>query len=235
MPSKNAIKTYVADGYYHVYNRGVNKRTIFKNEQDYAVFLSYLKTYLLPKDLEKLNAVLSNPESSAKEKDNALSLLHLNNFHDRIGLLAYCLMPNHYHFLLHQAMEKDIESFMKSCMTRYTMYFNKKHGRVGPLFQGQYKAVLVDTDEQLLYLSRYIHRNPLSLSDHERSLLFRQPTSYGVYLGTTKQEWVKPDAILAFFSSRSQGFNSYQSFVEGDDSPTEEKSLYLTEKLLLDA
>lgn len=240
MPAKNALKTYVADGFYHAYNRGVNKRTIFKDRQDYGVFLSYLKTYLLPKNLEELNTILSNTTATTKQKEEALRLIHLNNFHNRIDLFAYCLMPNHYHFLLRQKAEKDIEIFMKSMMTRYAMYFNKRYRRVGTLFQDKYKAVLVDSDEQLLYLSRYIHRNPIPDNfTHERTVLYRtvlfqQPTSYEVYLGTTRQEWVKPDEILAFFSGADSGYNSYQSFVEDDDSDHEEKSLYVTNKLLLD-
>lgn len=231
MPSKNVIKPYLAGGYYHIYNRGVNKRTIFKDEQDYAVFLSYLKIYLLPKDKEGLSSIISNKNSSPKEKDQALRELNLNNFNGQIELIAYCLMPNHFHLLVHQINERDIKLFLQSLMTRYTMFFNKKYRRIGSLFQGCYKAVLVETDEQLLYLTRYIHLNPVK-SSHERSHLLKQPSSYRNYLGEIKQDWVKPSFILQNFSK--EGFNSYQNFVETDDFETEDVSVHLLENLLLD-
>jgi putative transposase len=90
------------------------------------------------------------------------------------------------------------------------MYFNRRYKRVGSLFQGHYKGVLVETDEQLLYLTRYIHRNDPR---------FKQPSSYPNYLGRSHQDWVKPEFILQHFSQ--SGFNSYQAFVEADDTETE--------------
>lgn len=232
MPAKNIIKPYLAGGHYHTYNRGVNKRSIFKDEQDYSVFLSYLKIYLLPKDTEKLTAVIGNPAASPKEKDLALRQLQLNNFNGRIKLLAYILMPNHFHFLIHQTDERDMNVFMQSLMTRYTMYFNNRYKRVGTLFQGAYKAVLIETDELLLYITRYIHRNSTDDFSHKRSHLFRQPSSYPNYLGELKQDWVKPDFILQNFDKT--GFNSYKSFVESEDNDLEQKAATLLHKLELD-
>ena len=80
MPSKNSTKTYVENGYYHIYNRGVERRLIFVNEQDYSVFLSYLKEYLLPKNEQELKQKLSDPNISSKEKDRVLKSLRMNNF-----------------------------------------------------------------------------------------------------------------------------------------------------------
>lgn len=234
MPCKNAIKTYIEDSFYHIYNRGVNKRTIFIDGMDYSVFLSYLKTYLLPKDKEKLFSIIANPNSTSKEKEHASQLLLLNNFHKRIKLIAYCLMPNHFHLLIKQAEKNDLEYFMRSLMTRYTKYFNHKHGRIGPLFQGDYKAVMVTTDPQLLHLTRYIHLNPLKLSKSQNisESLLLQPSSYLVYLGKVKQEWIKPKFILQNFSA--SGFNSYQSFVEDTDSDLELESAITISKIAID-
>ena len=222
MPAKNTLKTYVDGGYYHLYNRGVNKMNIFTDQRDYSVFLSYLKTYLLPKDAEKLQAIIGNPDIPLRERDKALRELKLNNFTDSVDLLAYCLMPNHYHFLVKQVNHRDLEFFTKSLMTRYSQYFNRKYKRVGPVYQGRYKAVLIETEEQLLYLTRYIHRNPLEFWDKKRTVLSNalttQPSSYPVYLREIKQSWVKPEDILANFSISISGFNSYQSFVESSDS-----------------
>lgn len=218
MPAKNSIKQYSENSYYHIYNRGVEKRKIFKNSMDYSVFLSYIKEYLTPKNERLLRDELAKEDISSREKDNILRKLRMNNFADEITLVAYCLMPNHFHLLIKQKARDSIDKFMSSMATRYTMYFNKKYKRVGSLYQGVYKAVLVDTEEQLLHLTRYIHRNPLILASKGLSLQeIGQPSSYIDYLGLRKTEWVKPDEILRFFSNKNTGLN-YESFVaESDD------------------
>lgn len=140
MPAKNSIKQYVENGYYHLYNRGVEKRNIFLDDQDYSVFLGYIKQYLGPHEG-------SDPKSLV----------------DDIDLIAFCLMPNHFHFLAKQKTIDGITKFMRAICTNYVMYFNKKYERVGTLFQGKYKGVLLDNDTYLLHLSRYIHLNPIKI------------------------------------------------------------------------
>ena len=229
MAAKNSVKDFVPDAYYHLYNRGVEKRTIFIDEQDRAVFLSYLKTYLLPKDEDALRAIVANPESSYKEKACALQLLHLNNFANTLTLLAYCLMPNHFHFLVKQSGATTIDQFMNSFGVRYSMYFNRKYRRVGGLFQGVYKAVRITSDEQLLHLSLYIHRNPMTLASKDHLLRGYTHSSYPQYLGLSHAEWLHPDDILGYFpKSQKRG---YQEFVEG---PTEEDHALLIAKLAID-
>lgn len=217
MPAKNSIKIYSEDSYYHIYNRGVEKRLIFQDEQDYGVFLSYLKNYLLPKNEEELRNKLADPNLSYKEKEDILKLLRLKNFSGQIMLLTYCLMPNHFHLLIKQRLANTMDRFIKALCTRYTMYFNSKYKRVGPLYQGVYKAVLVRSDQQLLYLTTYIHRNPLGNSATKgetlRAVLMKQPSSYPDYLKECKTEWVYPEEILSFFSKNSPAM-SYQTFVE---------------------
>lgn len=227
MPAKNIIKTYIENGYYHIYNRGVEKRIIFTNEQDYSVFLGYLKEYLTPKDIEKLQQQLVTP-SSSKEKAEAIKLLRMNSFATEIDLLAYCLMPNHFHLLVKQKSPRGIEKFMRSVCTRYVQYFNKHQNRVGTLFQDTYKAVLITSEEQFTHLTRYIHRNPISKGVSLKES--PQPSSYRNYLKLINQEWVKPNEVLALFAK--SGFNSYQSFVE--ESSLEEESLSRISDLLID-
>ena len=220
MPAKNSRKIYFENSYYHVYNRGVEKRIIFQDEQDYAVFIFYLKTYLLPKNEKGLMDKLANPNTSYKEKGNVLSLLKLNNFADEITLLAFCLIPNHFHLLIKQKSNNAMDKFLNSLGTRYTMYFNRKYKRVGRLYQDVYKAVLVNSDEQLLHLTRYIHRNPqpslASKGQALRDLLLQQPSSYPEYLQERETEWVDTNTVLGFFSKNSPSL-SYQSFVEQND------------------
>lgn len=219
MPAKNSIKVYTEGGYYHLYNRGVDKRIIFGDEQDYAVFLSYLKTYLTPKNENELYQKLADSTISYREKDKILNLLKLNNFASEITLICYCLMPNHFHFLIKQKSADGIDHFMNSLCTRYTMYFNRKYKRIGPLYQDVYKAVMVVSDEQLLHLTRYIHRNPISSvtkGDAFRAEIMKQSSSYPEYLGQRKTEWVHPEEILKFFSKNNPAL-SYQAFVEQEE------------------
>jgi len=203
MSAKNSIKQYVENGYYHIYNRGVEKRKIFEDEQDYAVFLSYLKTYLTLKDLILLQRQLAE-STTALEHAKVLREINLNNFFNEISLLAYCLMPNHFHMLIKQSTFNTIDNFINSLNTRYVMYFNRKNNRIGPLFQGVYKAVLVETDEQLLHLSAYIHRNPAKLLHKSKrknlQLLLQQPSSLSDYIGITNTSWVNTKIIQSFFT-----------------------------------
>ena len=222
MPSANETKEYVENGYYHIYNRGVEKRLIFQDEQDSVVFLSYLKEYLLPKNEEELSKKLSDQNLPYKERVKTIRLLRMNNFADEITLLAYCLMPNHFHMLIKQKSASSIDKFMNSMATRYTMYFNQKYKRVGPLYQGVYKAVLITRDEQLLHLTRYIHQNPQGKKkhlekSHAENLLYSQPSSYPEYAGKRKTMWIKCEEILAYFSKTNSKF-SYEAFVNSEEN-----------------
>ncbi len=229
MPAKNRIKTYVEGGYYHIYNRGVDKREIFLDEQDYGVFLSYLKEYLMPKNEIELHERLSDPNTSYKEKDKILKQLRLNNFAGEITLLAYCLMPNHFHFFIKQKSADSIDKFMQSICTRYTMYFNKKHKRVGFLYQDTYKGVLIKNEPQFIYLSKYIHKQALTTKGPTlRGWEQKQPSSFGEYIGERKGErktpWVFPEEILSYFSKSNPSL-SYQSFVL--ENSTEDEAIVL--------
>ena len=210
MPRKNSIKIYIQDGYYHIYNRGVEKRIIFQDKQDYKVFLSYLKYSLSepPKkgDVIKTFTLQGSPFKGLPKMPK--------NFREKIELLAFCLMPNHFHLILKQKDKDSLKSFMMSLITRYSMYFNKKYDRVGSLFQGIYRAVLVTDEPYLLHLSRYIHLNPVGFTKN----LTLAYSSYSEYLGLKKTSWLKPDFILNQFNNKVgiefKKINSYKDFVE---------------------
>jgi len=206
MPSKNIIKEYVENGYYHIYNRGVEKREIFLDEQDCTVFLHYLKLYLSP--IEELKQ-LDLPGL------RILKFIRLNLFQE-IDLMTFALMPNHIHLQIKQKTTYGIVKLMKRLITAYVMYFNKKYKRVGSLFQNRYKAALIETDERLLHLSRYIHLNPAKIV--HKKVNFKEFTSYPYYLGQKHASWMKPQEILGYFRSAQRkdlkDILSYQSFVE---------------------
>ena len=204
MAAKNSVKIYAPDSYYHLYNRGVAKNEIFLDSADYSTFLSYLKIYLSPKNEAELTSIRGNPQSGYREKYEAAKLLALKNYYQEIELLAYALMPNHFHFLVKQKEANSIDNFMNSLGTRYSGFFNRKYHRVGPIFKGVYKAVLVETDAQLLHLSRYIHLN----SPKQTS-----PSSFPEYLGQRHTAWIKTDQILSYFQQENPQ-TSYQKFVQ---------------------
>lgn len=209
MPSKNSLKIYVENGFYHVYNRGVEKRTVFEDDQDYKVFLRYLKEVLSPLDEQIPNTKVVMQGLSLQSVRRPVK-----SYYGKIDMLAYCLMTNHFHFLIKQYEKSSLEGLMRSLMTRYSMYFNKKYKRVGTLFQGRYKAVSVKDDAYLLHLSRYIHLNPSENSSN----LVNTFSSYADYLGMSKTSWVKPTEIMSFFNNMTMvginKYNSYQKFVE---------------------
>lgn len=203
MPSKNTVKEYIKDGYYHIYNRGVNKTNIFRSKKDYIVFLRFLKEYLLPpKHPDLLTLQGLNPRRRP-----------INCFND-IELIAYCLMSNHFHLFIRQKSDTGLKIFMQAFATNYVMYFNKKYKRVGPLFQGIYKAVLIDNEAYFLHISRYIHSNPRELLTRVQPLQDYPYSSYGNYLGKIKCDWLNTDIILSQFKNKKRGKNSYQEFVE---------------------
>lgn len=211
MPSKNIIKQYAENSFYHVYNRGVEKRTIFEDEQDYKVFLKYLKDALSsPPSKTTLLKTITFKGATFKGITK-----QVKNFQKEIELIAYCLMPNHFHFLIKQHNKNSMKKFMTSLSTRYSMYFNKRHSRIGHLFQNNYKACLIKEDAYLLHLSRYIHLNP----KREFNNIANAYSSYGEYLGIRNTSWINTEPILDFFKNKSnQIINSkhqtYQDFVE---------------------
>lgn len=200
MPSKNVIKQYESEAYYHIYNRGVDKGLIFREEKDYKTFLSYLKIYL-----SLQGESLKGPPSRK-----------LKNYFGEIELLCYCCMPNHFHLFVKQKSDHGIDHFMRSLLTKYVRYFNSHYHRIGPLFQGPYKAVQVRSEYQFIYLSKYIHRNPVSLLPYKESprrLREYKYSSYGNYLKNFNQSWVRADPILSYFSNTHKEL-SYESFIE---------------------
>ena len=138
-------------------------------------------------------------------------------------MLCFALMPNHFHLLLKQTTKDGISRFMQRVSNAYVKYFNKKHKRVGGLFQGKFKAALIETDEYLLHLSRYIHQNPLELGPFGKEDLFSwltryQYSSYPGYLESKKTPWISKQIVLDYFEgnkkSMGEKIHSYRLFVE---------------------
>ena len=136
--------------------------------------------------------------------------------HD-VTILAYCLMPNHVHFLIRQDGEEAIQQFIHRLHTAYTMYFNKKYNRPGSLFQGRFKARMIDREEYLLHVSRYIHQNPIDILQPQGRALRLSKYMWSSYRYYVNPKLLSPicdtSILLNYFSKRNEKF-SYQHFVE---------------------
>lgn len=210
MPSRNIVKTFVRDGYYHVYNRGIDKRDLFIDQQDISTFFYYIQLYLTPK-FELIKQL-----GADKKTLRFLS----KNLSEEVELLVFAVMPNHFHLLVKQKTETGISKFMQRLITAYVVYFNKKYQRRGPLFENIYKACNVMNDSYLLHLSRYIHCNPNSLQNDS---VCKKSTSLPYYLGERRASWINTRDILLYFNSivKNSSF-SYFSFINEKESNSED-------------
>ncbi|OGG04791.1 hypothetical protein A2Z33_05765 [Candidatus Gottesmanbacteria bacterium RBG_16_52_11] len=127
-----------------------------------------------------------------------------------IDILTYCLMPNHFHLLLRQNRESGIVRTVSNITNGYAKYFNSKYHRIGPLFQGPFKAVLIETEEQLVHVSRYIHLNPIISGAIDEKELFVYPwSSLPKYIGNSQSKWIETKTVLNNFPNQK----AYQSFI----------------------
>lgn len=183
---------------YHIFNRGVEKRTIFENSREYRRFLDLVEFY--QKNHGKQFSRLSREERA--------ELIDKKIGNPIIEPICYCLMPNHFHLLLKQTADSGISQFMQVITDSYVKYFNTSHERVGPLFQGKFKAVRIQDDAQLLQVSRYIHLNPVTSYLIEKIEQYKW-SSYQEYIGA-RTAICEKDIVLDQFKSVLR----YREFVE---------------------
>ncbi len=196
---------FANDEIYHVFNRGIEKRPTFTNKWEFDRALFTLNFYRFAKLPIKLSKFLVLPSDKQKELLGALE-----DSEKLIEIICFCLMPNHFHIMLKQKLENGISIFVSNFTNSYTKYFNTKHERVGPLFQGIFKAVRVESDEQFVHVSRYIHLNPVSSFLIKPEILSTyQWSSYPEYLGNTSKKFISKEKVLSLFPSTK----AYEKFV----------------------
>lgn len=191
---------------YHVFNRGIDHGITFSAEIDFQRAVQALFFYQHSKLTIRLSRFLEYLPSKRAEFLSSVALGgHL------VKVLCFCLMPNHFHLLVRQEADGGISKFLGNFLNSYTRFFNTIHRRDGSLFLDQFKAVRIETAEQLIHVSRYIHLNPLSggvvknLND-----LFTYPwSSLGNYLDGAEGGVVDTGQVLSFFSNREK----YRQFV----------------------
>ncbi len=145
--------------YYHIYNRGMSKQNIFLDDSDRVRFLFCLLYFQSDYTFNNLSFYTNYFKKHKKFNlsKRTLSDIVLNR---SVGLVNFTLMPNHFHMTVLEVKEKGIATYMQRVLNAYTKYFNTKYKKSGHLLQGPYQAVHVEDNEQLLYLSAYIHKNP---------------------------------------------------------------------------
>ena len=151
---------------------------------------------------------------TTRDRKRYLEKLSLYCQEKKVDLMAYCLLSNHVHVLL-ETPEGNLSKMMQALQTSYTLYFNRRHGRSGHIFEQRYKAMLVDKDNYLLQVSRYIHLNPVEAKLAERPQDYRW-SSYGSYLKGKGIAGSKAESVLDYFTgSKSRRVEQYREFVEG--------------------
>ena len=202
--------------FYHLYNRGNDKRVIFHQVNDYNRFLAllYVCNGTNPVDISK----------HFSEGRSFAEILDIERGEQIVDIGAYCLMPNHFHLLVREKKENGISIFIKKLLTGYSMYYNKKYERSGALFENRFKATHADSDEYLKYLFSYIHLNPVKLIDAgwkengvadklkaKQHLKEYKYSSYNDYvLNDNNMNILNKSAFPDYFS----GFKDFENFID---------------------
>lgn len=182
---------------YHVFNLGVERRPTFTDKREYDRGLLALNFYRF----KDLSTGLAHVLKLDQEKRNFFLSQLMKQKEKLVDILGYCLMPNHFHLLLKQLTNGGITKFIGDFSNSYTRYFNTKHKRIGHLFQGVFKAVRIEYDEQLIHVLRYIHLNPVvSLVIKETDLKDYPYSSFSEY-SDKREGFCNKKMILDYFSS----------------------------------
>ncbi|MBU4342669.1 MAG: transposase [Candidatus Omnitrophica bacterium] len=207
---------FANDHYYHIYNRGVDKRKIFLENKHYYRFIQGLYEFNDLDVVTNVNWRLFNYGSPAPIVKKRKRL---------VEIICFCLMPSHFHLILKQLVENGISKFMHKLGTGYANYFNEVQDRTGSLFEGRYKSILIEEDRYFVHLSRYIHLNCIGLiepkwkecgiKDWEKVNKFLERYRWSSYLDYVEKSnmpsLVNTDFILNYFGSKEK----YRQFTSG--------------------
>ena len=218
----------VSENIYHIYNRGVEKRLLFIDDKDYSRFIDDLVIF-------NDNKPVINPKLRIKDIKGGS--------HKRkpiVDVLAFCLMPNHYHLLLRQRVDGGITEFMRKLGVGYVNYFNLKNQRVGTLFQGKFKSVLISEEPQFIYIPFYIHLNPMDLlvkdwrekgiGDSKKAIDFLNNYKWSSHIDyTTRSEssWILRKDFLNDYFGKTPYKENFADFVKDYDFSVIDTKLYL--------
>ena len=194
----------VAHEVYHVFNRGVGGQPVFSSVRDYQRALDVIQFYRFRKPQLRFSFYNRLPD-----KQREAFLKELEKGKTNVEIICFCLMPNHVHFLLKNLEDDGISKFMANFQNSYAKYLNTKTKRFGTLFQQNFKAVRIESDEQLIHVSRYIHLNPVTAYLIEAEDLENYSwSSYPGFVNSQKSSF-KKNLVLDQFKSVA----NYRNFV----------------------
>ena len=198
---------FAIDEYYHIFNRGVDKRNVFLDEYDYLRFLKSAKEFNVSRPIGSLYQL------SFKEKNEHLGTKSpigdlVPKCRNLVEIVCYCLNSNHYHFILKQLEDNGISKFMLKLSSGYTSYFNKKYSRSGSLFQGPFKSTHIDSNEMLLYLSVYVNANHQIHNYPEKDWKY---SSFPDYIGKRKDDLCNKESVFGQFDN---DFGEYKKYAD---------------------
>jgi len=142
----------ITEQYYHIYNRGVDKRDIFMSKNDLDRFILSIKEFNVSEPIRSIQFSLKSRTELDRLKNEGKPL---------VSIICYCFNPNHFHFIIKQEIDGGISEFFKRLLGGYTMYFNKTHNRTGSLFQGSFKSNMIKNDDYFLKIRPYVNINYL--------------------------------------------------------------------------
>jgi len=212
---------FVTGEYYHIYNRGIDKRVIFKLKRDYERFMMLL--YLAnSQESFRLDDLLGKQQKTFSE------VLISGKGEPLVSVGAWCLMINHFHLLVRQEVDGGITKFMKKLGTGYSMFFNIKYQRAGALFGGPFKSKLIGNDDNYMkQLFAYIHLNPLEIKfkDWENLINKKHPKEWKDFLEnynySSYKDYIKeyrPEGNILKINTFPDYFkeeNSFNDFIDG--------------------
>lgn len=191
---------------YHVFNRGVDKRVVFTSKRDYQHAIDSINYYQFATVPFRFSQYLL---LQVEERSRMFTQI-IHNAKKEVSILAYCLMPNHFHLILKQERDQGISRFVANFSNSYTKYFNARHDRNGALFQGPFKATHPDTDEEVIHLTRYLHLNPVTAYLIDPTKLENYPwSSFPEYMSLTDKQICDTSFVKSIFSTAEK----YKQFV----------------------
>ncbi len=206
MPGR--LHTFLNGGIYHVFNRTILKQKLFCDVDVCRKFLDIIKYYRSSESIIRFSKYQKLTPIFKQYYNEKIS--DTNNF--RVSMLAYCLMPTHYHFLLQQKQDNGVSFFISQIQNSVTKYYNVKNNYVGPIFLHRFKSKPIYNDEQLKHVSRYIHLNPFSdsLVAKKQDILKYPWSSFHTYIFSNKDKLIEKNFLLLLFDNN---ISRYKKFV----------------------
>lgn len=208
------------DGYYHIFNKSIAGYTIFNTSSNFDRIISLINYYQFS-DIPNKFSIFN--KLNQLEKSEIINQLNNNN-NKVVDIVAYCIMPTHFHLILRQNVNIGISEYVAKITNSYSHYFNLLHHRKGPLWQSRFKNVMIGSDEQLFHLSRYLHLNPVTSKIVDKPQDWKY-SSYFEYLNGV-------ELICRYKNVIGIDKKTYQKFV--DNQTNYQRRLHEIKKIILE-